>query len=251
MTAATQTSEVEKQASVPATEAPWPRPDFAAAVMRLRADLESAVRVEKSKAQEIAGLQDLSFTRGIPASVLAGGQDRLEKLGNKQDAAQVAVQRARDALRKFVDDERAIFFTRKDDARRRLNTEITAQFERAKAAASELIARLQERLGAASEIADEEQRIRVWNRVAKRLNSSIPVENVTGIPGIALIDSGESFRTTIAQMLLGDPQLRELVRGILERDNEQRRSAESRREFAEQQAIEGTIHDDSPFASKV
>lgn len=248
MTAKTQpqpAAETQRQEPAPAAEQPWPRSDFYATVMRLRSELESAIRAEKSKAQEISGLQDLSFARGIPASVLAGGQDKLEKLGNEQDAAQVAAHQARVALLKFIEDERARFFTLREEARNRLHDELTAHFERAKSAASEIIAQLQTQLGAKSETEREEQQIADWNRAARNLNRSVPAENVNNIPRVALIDAGESFRAIVARKLVSDHDLRELVRDFLAREDEKRARAEAHREFLEQQAKSGTIDDPS------
>ena len=244
MSTQTQASASDGQPT-PAVEQPWPRSDFEKQFQRLRGELESAVRVEKSKAQEIAGLQDLSFTRGIPASVLAGGQDKLEKLAHEQDAAKLAVQKQRAELRAFVDTERARFFTLKNDARRRLNPEITAQFARAQAAAGDLTALLREWLGTKNEIALEETQISVWNKIARNLNRLIPAENVNNVPAVGLIDLGESLRSSVAGMLVADRDLRDLVRFFLARDADARQRAAAHSEFLEQQSRIGTIDDPS------
>ena len=239
------TTETTLSQPAPATESPWPRPDFEREFQRLRAELESAVRREKVIAEKIAGVQERAFRTSLPVSVLLGGKEEAQKLSDEQDAAQLVTQQARTALRKFLDDERGRFEELKREAHRCLQKEIAGNFARTQAAASELLTLLGEWLGAKDEIEAEENQIRDWNRAARNLNRLIPAENVIGVPVVRLIDSVASLRSTIAGMLLGDPDLRDLVRFFLARDADARQRVAAHSEFLEQQSRIGTIDDPS------
>jgi len=236
--------------SAQATEIPWPRPDFERQVQRLRAELWTAIRLEKQKSDEIAALENQSFSRSLPIAALAG-PGKLEKLAREKDAATLSAHQARVALRQFIDGERGRFGELKNEAHRRLQAEISEKFARAQAAGAVLLELLHGLLGGKAEAETEEEQIRKWNRGVRNLNRTIPAENINNIPTIPQIGTNESIRGNIESMILADRNLRELARDFLTRQDESRQRAEANREFLEQQAIVGTIHDDAPFARRV
>ena len=203
----------------------WPAPDFLNAAQRLRTELEAAVRLEHSLTQRVANIQNQAFAKGLPAAVIAGGEDVLRKIAAEQDAAQAAVNDKRTALREFLASERQRFFALREEAATRLRQNISEQFSSAQRAAKELRTALDGVLGAKDEAEVEERMIREWNRTVKKFNSSIPSLNVSAIPSAGGIGTSESLRGSIAEMILRDPSLRELCRGIIVAEAERRQRA--------------------------
>ena len=206
-------------------ERPWPAPDFLNAAQRLRHEFEAAVRLEQSLTQRLTDIQSTAFVRGLPTALIAGGEDVLRKIAAEQDAAQTAVNDKRTALREFLASERQRFFALREEAHTRLRQNISEQFSSAQRAAKELRTALDGVLGAKDEAEVEERMIREWNRIVKKFNSSIPSLNVSAIPSAGGIGTGESLRGSIAEMILQDPSLRELCRGIVAAEAERRERA--------------------------
>ncbi|MGB7024869.1 MAG: hypothetical protein WBD73_13805 [Candidatus Acidiferrales bacterium] len=213
----------------------WPVPDFLNRANRLRNELEAAIRVEQQKAQQVAGVQDTAFAKGLPTALVAGGAEKLQKLSDEKDAASLAVNQKREALRHFLNSERAGFFSLRDRAHERIRTEIAENFARMQMAATEICARLENLLGAAAEAEREEKLIRFWNREAQRFNRTIPAVNVNAITSAARIDLGESIRARIEGLLLQDKNTRELCREPLSREAQRRERAAATEEAREAQ----------------
>jgi hypothetical protein len=206
-------------------ERTWPAPDFLNAAQRLRAELEAAIRLEQSLTQRVADIQNKAFARGLPTALIAGGAEKLSTLANEQNAASLAVNGKRVALRHFLDSARTAFFAERNRAQEQLRAEIAENFACMQKAATEIRSRLENVLGAAPEAEREERLIHEWNRQVDRFNGQIPTTNTNGITRAARIELGESLRARVEQMILQDAGLRELCRGIIADKAERRERA--------------------------
>lgn len=203
----------------------WPAADFVNTAQRLRYELEVAIRRENELAQRIDNIQNAAFAKALPVTLVAGGKDELKKLSDERNAAILGVNQKREALRQYLNVERAKFFAVKERAFEHLRTGVSERFARAQAAATELCAALSDLLGTEAECARQERLIREWNRTTKKFNRSIPSVNINGIPSVAGIGPGESLRSHIEGMLIQDSSIRELCRNILSREAQRREQA--------------------------
>lgn len=230
-------------------ERTWPAPDFLNRAQRLRYELEAAIRVEQPLAQRIAEIQNAAFAKGLPVAVVAGGTDELEKLSDKQVAADLAVSEKRKELRSFLNTERAGFFSLREQAHESLRPEISERFVRVQKAAAELRAALVDLLGAEAESLREEKLIREWNRAVRKFNQTIPAVNVNAIPSATGIDPGESIRSLVEGIIRQDNNIRELCRDFLSREAERREMAAANEEarIAQKEADTNPILHEKPF----
>lgn len=203
-------------------ELTWPSPDFLQTAVRKQREIDTAVRIEKDLAQRVASIQDAAFAKGLPVYVIAGGEAEFKKLCDEQGAAALAANNKREELRNFLNSSRAGFFATRERAQEQLHAAIAEQFARAQKLAEELCELLTGSLGVESECERQEVLIRAWNRLVKKYSRTIPSTNVNAIPGVAGIDPAESLRSIVVGMLLSDPNVRELCRGILAREEERR-----------------------------
>ena len=202
--------------------------DFLIRAQRLRGEVEAAVRVAQQKSQRVADIQNKAFARGLPTSVIAGGADAMKKFSDEQDAAELAVNEAREALRRFLNSAPAGFYAERDRGYERLRPEISEDIACIQKAAAEILARLENLLGAGragAEASRQEGIIRRFNREVEKFNKSIPSVNVNAIPNARGIGIGESIRSRVEAMILQDKNSRELCGGILAREAERRARA--------------------------
>lgn len=212
-------------AAAETAEQAWPTTDFLVTACALRRELEAAARCASDCSSRVANIEKAAFDKALPAAMLAGGADKLAKLGAEQDAANLAVTQKRAALRLFLETERAKFFSLRAQELEHLRAGMSERFARAQKAAAELCAALVDLLGTEAECARQEKLIGEWNRAVKTFNRTIPTVNPSAIPGGIGIASGESIRTQVEGMLLADKNVRQLCRDFLTAKAQQRERA--------------------------
>jgi len=224
--------------------------DFLIRAQRLRGEVESAGRVAQQKAQRVADIQDKAFARGLPNFVIAGGADAMKKFSAEQDAAELAVNEAREALRRFLNSTPAGFFAERDREYDGLRPEISEDIACLQKAAAEISARLEKLLGAGragAEASRQEGIIRRFNREVEKFNKSIPSANVNHIPRAMGISPSESIRARIEGQLLQDRNIRELCMGILACEAERRARAAAAEEARIAALVNPFLLDNKPF----
>lgn len=236
-------------ATAVAETAAWPPPDFLRNAQMLRAQLEEAVRHEEDLSRRIAAIQDVSFKKALPVSVVAGSAEKFAELSNQHAAAATTANEKRNALREFLHSSRAGFFKLREERYMTLRPEIGRRFARAQAAATELRSALGDLLGAKEEAEAEGRLLREWNRTIRKLNRSIPAVNVNAIPSASGIEPGESIRSRIEGLFFEDPGIGELTRAFLAREAKERERIARQEELRLDQA-EGRLNailNETPF----